>query len=103
MAMIIEILEQNSNCIKNFNVLRDLTTMKEILDILNSHNIKSNLLDMLKIDLLIRRQGVNFFKSSYFELLSSCVTKMIRERKADTYTKLLDQNLGIVNVFEVRC
>ncbi len=101
MSMIIDILEQNSSCLKNFNVLRDLITLKETLDILNSHNIKSNLLDLLKVDLLIKRQGLNFFKSSFFELFSSCLTKMIRERKTDIYTKLLDQNLGIVNVFGV--
>ena len=101
MEMIIDILEQNSNCIKNFNVLRDLVTMKETLDILTSYNIKSNLLELLKVDLSIKQKGLSFFKSTHFENLSSCLTKMIRERKSEIYSKLLDQNIGITNVFVV--
>ena len=99
--MTIDILEKNSECFKNFNVLKDLINLRELIDICNNYCIKANPLDILKTDIAIKSRTVDFYKSPHYEILSGCLTKMIKERKTEIYSKLLDNNKSIVDVFSV--
>lgn len=99
--MIIEILEDNSLCLKNFNVIKDLINLKELLEIISDYGIKANLLEILSTDIAIKNGKQSFFKSCHFEMLSTCLTKMIRERKTEVFSKLLDQNTRIFDIFSV--